>query len=99
MEKGKVVDTYDITIPESVRSALVDGQVDDLNLRLRNAVFALLRESKLDEKTRAEVADIVASVASSGAGDQTIFTPTGLQRKTASESGLIGQIVLQFSGS
>ena len=98
MEKGKVVDTYDITIPESVRSALVDGQVDDLNLRLRNAVFALLRESKLDEKTRAEVADIVASVASSGAGDQTTFTPTGLQRKTASESGLIGQIVLQFSG-
>lgn len=93
-----VIDTFDINMPEEVRAALGASSATELHQRLGNAVLGLLRDSKLDEKTRSEAATVIASAAEPTERTQTTFTPTGVQRTSSSEAGLIGDIIAQFTG-
>ena len=88
-----VADTYKIKMPENVAAALKDSQPDDLGDRLRNTVIALLAGSKLDDKTRSQVADAIVASVKPGDRTQTAFTDTGMERTTASDTGLVGLIV------
>ena len=92
-----VSDAYQIRMPDNVTAALKDTQPGDLDARLRNTVIALLAGSKLDDTTRSQVGDAIVSSLKAGDGTRTRFTPTGMERTTASDTGLVGMIVAALS--
>jgi hypothetical protein len=94
-----VADTYEIRTPDNVASALKDTQPSDLDERLRNTIVALLAGSKLDEKTRSQVADAIVASVKAGEGAQTKFGPTGMERTTTSSSGLVGLVLNQVEAA
>jgi hypothetical protein len=92
-----VSDTYQVRMPDNVTAALKDTQPGDLDQRLRNTIIALLAGSKLDDKTRTQVADAIVSSVNAGGGTQTRFTSTGMERVTSSAAGLVGMIFAALS--
>ena len=94
---GGVADTYQIKMPDNVVAALKDTQPGDLGDRLKNTVVALLAGSKLDDKTRGQVAEAIVASVKPGDNAQTSFTASGMERVTSSDAGLVGMIFAAFS--
>ncbi|MBV9242030.1 MAG: hypothetical protein JO314_08475, partial [Acidobacteria bacterium] len=91
-----VEDTYQIRMPDNVAAALKGTRPVDLDLRLRNMLIALLSDSKLDTETTTQVADVIAAAAKPSDSTKTHFSPTGMERATTSDNGLIAAILAEI---